>query len=150
VAYFSKEKNSVENYNLAVIIVFPPFQKEGYGRLLMEFSYMISKLEGKTGTPERPLSELGYKGYLSFWTSVLLKTLLKLKCGKSYSLKELSEITGIAENDIIESLTQQSIFNGSLDGNSISLSKGEIKRLVQKYPNLIKEQLIDESCVSYP
>lgn len=37
VGFFSKEKDSEEN-NLACIIVFPPYQKQGFGRLLIQFS----------------------------------------------------------------------------------------------------------------
>lgn len=36
--FFSKEKVSYDDYNLACIITFPPYQKRGYGMLLIEFS----------------------------------------------------------------------------------------------------------------
>ncbi|CAJ0592003.1 unnamed protein product [Cylicocyclus nassatus] len=37
IGFFSKEKESAEEYNVACILVLPPSQKMGYGRLLIEF-----------------------------------------------------------------------------------------------------------------
>ncbi|MBW0468816.1 hypothetical protein O181_008531 [Austropuccinia psidii MF-1] len=77
--FFSKEKISYDDYNLACIVTFPPYQKRGFGTLLIEFSYELDRFEARRdgrlipGTPERPLSELGAKGYLNFWTSVLVR-----------------------------------------------------------------------------
>lgn len=73
--FFSKEKVSYDDYNLACIVVFPPFQRKGYGTLLMEYSYYLSRAADVAGTPERPLSALGLRGYVAYWTSAVLRTL---------------------------------------------------------------------------
>ena len=47
VGYFSKEKESSEDYNVACILTLPPYQRKGYGKMLIAFSYELSKFEGK-------------------------------------------------------------------------------------------------------
>ncbi|KAK8292671.1 hypothetical protein V6Z12_D06G135900 [Gossypium hirsutum] len=42
-------------------------------------AYELSKKEGKVGTPERPLSDLGLLSYRGYWTRVLLDILKKHK-----------------------------------------------------------------------
>lgn len=37
VGYFSKEKNSPDNFNLACILTLPPHQRKGYGKFLISF-----------------------------------------------------------------------------------------------------------------
>lgn len=49
VGYFSKEKHSQENYNLACILTFPPYQRKGYGKFLISISYELTKRENTTG-----------------------------------------------------------------------------------------------------
>lgn len=65
----------------------PPFQRQGYGKLLIAFSYELSKLEGLVASPEKPLSDLGKLSYRSYWSWVLLE-ILKNACG-SLSIKDL-------------------------------------------------------------
>ena len=102
VAYFSKEKNSSDEYNLACILTMPPYQRNGVGRLMIELSYELSKKEKKLGTPERPLSDLGLVSYRSYWTRVLL-TLMNEHNGQ-LSIREMAEKTSIKTDDIIQTL----------------------------------------------
>jgi len=104
VGYFSKEKCSEEGYNLACILMLPSYQRKGYGKALIQMSYELSKLEGKVGTPERPLSDLGRVSYHGYWTREVLNILSKTQ--GSISIKELSERTAIKANDITDTLNQ--------------------------------------------
>ena len=101
VGYFSKEK--VSDYNLACILCFPQYQKSGYGKFIISLSYELTKREQKTGSPEKPLSDLGKMAYRSYWTHVLM-TLLASKDAKQLSIKKMSEVTGIKTEDIISTL----------------------------------------------
>mmetsp|Transcript_30369 Transcript_30369/g.98736 ORF Transcript_30369/g.98736 Transcript_30369/m.98736 type:complete len:455 (+) Transcript_30369:64-1428(+) len=102
VGYFSKEKSSEEGYNLACILTLPCHQRKGYGKCLISFSYELSKIEQKVGTPERPLSDLGLVSYRGYWTREIL-TLLKHHEG-TISIKDISDMTMIKTEDIISTL----------------------------------------------
>ncbi|XP_010245867.1 PREDICTED: histone acetyltransferase of the MYST family 1-like isoform X2 [Nelumbo nucifera] len=97
-----EEKHSEESYNLACILTLPPYQRKSYGKFLIAFSYELSKKEGKVGTPERPLSDLGLVSYRGYWTRVLLDILKKHK--SNISIKELSDMTAIKAEDILTTL----------------------------------------------
>ena len=79
VGYFSKEKNSDHGWNLSCILTLPIHQRKGYGKFMIDFSYLLSKKENKFGTPERPLSDLGFSTYFSYWTGKVCKTLKEIK-----------------------------------------------------------------------
>jgi len=104
VGFFSKEKQSWDDYNLACILVFPPYQRRGLGKLLISFSYELSRMERKIGSPEKPLSDLGYKGYVTYWASVIARAVSKLDNKPLISINDLSNITYIHHDDIYAGL----------------------------------------------
>jgi len=128
VGYFSKEKNSPDDYNLACILTLPPFQRKGYGKLLISFSYELSKKEGKVGTPEKPLSDLGLLSFRSYWTNVLLEILRKHR--GNLSIKDISAMTSIKTEDIVSTL--QSL-------NLIKYWRGQ--HIISVTPKIIEEHL---------
>lgn len=59
------------------------------------------------GTPERPLSDLGKIAYQSYWKSAIFEMLYNTAVegsAKSLSLNDISQHTGIAVHDVVESL----------------------------------------------
>lgn len=107
VAYFSRENSLSTEFNLACIMVLPPYQRKGYGQFLISMSYFFSKQEQRVCTPETPLSDLGRLSYKSYWTNTILETLLKNR--GNLSIKELSEQTAIKHEDIIFTLNELSL-----------------------------------------
>lgn len=103
VGYFSKEKDSAEGYNLACILTLPQYQRRGFGRLLISFSYELSKREGKLGSPEKPLSDLGLLGYRQYWRETLVEILVE-PGRESVSENELALLTSMTEKDVHETL----------------------------------------------
>jgi histone acetyltransferase HTATIP len=102
VGYFSKEKQSAEDYNVACILTLPQYQRMGFGRLLIQFSYELSKVERKLGSPEKPLSDLGLLSYRSFWAEAIVE-LLSLYKGE-ISISEISDATAFTHDDIMHTL----------------------------------------------
>lgn len=107
VGYFSKEKDSAEGYNLACILTLPQYQRRGFGRLLISFSYELSKREGKLGSPEKPLSDLGLLGYRQYWRETLVELLME-PGRETMSENELAVLTSMTDKDVHETLV---VFN---------------------------------------
>ncbi|SPO04449.1 uncharacterized protein DNG_07134 [Cephalotrichum gorgonifer] len=113
--FFSKEKLSWDNNNLACILVFPPWQRKGLGSLLMGASYEISRKEGILGGPEKPISELGRKGYGRFWAGEIARWLLTTGAAGAdggeliVDVGDVSDATWIAPEDCLSVLRDMGV-----------------------------------------
>lgn len=108
------------NYNVSCILTMPIYQRKGYGQFLIDFSYLLSKKESKTGSPERPLSDLGLLSYRSYWKNILYRELenqegpisiegkflimIRGFCLLKQTVLELSHRTSLTPDDIISTL----------------------------------------------
>ena len=72
--------------------------------MLIDFSYLLSRKEGKTGSPERPLSDLGLLSYRSYWTDVILGYLSERASAAEMSIRDISQETAVNPSDIVSTL----------------------------------------------
>jgi len=107
--YFSREMTLGEDFNLACIMVLPPYQRRGYGRFLIALSYFLSGvIDDLTCTPERPLSDMGALSYKSYWKDTIFDALRSnpqfKEASYDISVRQISDYTKIQEQDIIMTL----------------------------------------------
>ncbi|KAJ7039611.1 hypothetical protein C8F04DRAFT_1317664 [Mycena alexandri] len=105
VGYFSKEKRSSQDYNVSCIMTLPVRQRQGWGNLLIDFSYLLSKKERRLGSPEKPLSALGALGYKNYWTLALMRYLATAP--DRPRLEDICFATSMTMEDVHKTLTQQ-------------------------------------------
>lgn len=147
--YFSKEKNSFLNYNVSCILTLPPYQRQGYGRLLIDFSYLLTRVEDKIGSPEKPLSDLGLISYRSYWKDVLLNYLCS-RAGTTLSVKDISQEMAIHSYDIVSTLQALGMMK-YWKGKHIILKKQDVLdeyvERVKKRCSMLKE--VDPTCLKW-
>ncbi|SPN97434.1 related to histone acetyltransferase [Cephalotrichum gorgonifer] len=109
VGYFSKEKRPSSQNNVSCILTLPIHQRKGYGNLLIDFSYLLTKAEARTGSPEKPLSDMGLVSYRNYWRLVMSKYMLEQAADEEsraagLSIRKISEDTGMTSDDVISAL----------------------------------------------
>ncbi|KAJ2906473.1 hypothetical protein MKZ38_001454 [Zalerion maritima] len=146
VGYFSKEKRASSQNNVSCILTLPIHQRKGYGNLLIDFSYLLTRVEHKTGSPEKPLSDMGLVSYRNYWRLVMCRYFLfygseDLSDKQGMSIKKISEDTGMTPDDVVAALegmrclvrdSQTGLYAFRIDLNFCreTLGKWESKRYV--------------------
>jgi len=148
VGYFSKEKQSAEHYNVACILTFPQYQRKGYGNFLISLSYELTKLEGKVGSPEKPLSDLGKVSYRSYWTKILLKLLEDEETHK-LTIKELSAKTAIKPEDIIGTLTHLGLLRYLKGQHLLNITSKVLEQHRAKQAAVVNKLDVDSSKIQW-
>ncbi|XP_061174962.1 histone acetyltransferase KAT6B-like isoform X1 [Saccostrea echinata] len=149
IGYFSKEKHCQQKYNVSCIMTMPQYQRKGYGRFLIDFSYMLSRVEGHPGSPEKPLSELGKVSYLAYWKSVIIEYLHKFQDSR-ITIKGMSRATGMCPHDIAHSLQMLNMIAQKEEKIVIAVNKELVKEHMEKLE--AKKHLrieLDQDCLRW-
>jgi len=130
---------------------FSKHMRKGFGRMLIDFSYLLTRREEKVGSPERPLSDLGLVSYRSYWKDVILTYLLKHNTRQdTASIKELSQECGLTCDDIISTLQYYSLLK-YWKGKHIIIKRKDMleehaKKLEQRKDSVA---VVDPSCLQW-
>ncbi|KAI0261497.1 hypothetical protein BC834DRAFT_465974 [Gloeopeniophorella convolvens] len=153
VGYFSKEKRSPKDFNVSCIMTLPVRQRQGWGNLLIEFSYLLSKKERRLGSPEKPLSGLGALGYKNYWTLSIMRYLHT--ASDNPTLEDISSATSMTIEDVYNTLCTQGLIDvyalptpRPLPGQSIKLTKNRKTAVARRH--LIRAQTNDDDASKGP
>ena len=99
----------------------------------MGISYELSRRENRIGGPEKPLSELGRKGYTQFWVARIARMVLGMKTKSSLSVAELAEKCSMLPEDVMAALKDMGVVGGRkrVDG-SVVVSKARLRNFVAR------------------
>ena len=160
VGYFSKEKLNNSDYNVSCILTLPLYQRKGYGHLMIDLSYLLTRKEFKHGTPEKPLSDLGLVSYRNYWKIAVAHTLQRMhrevmvRADTQYlvSLEILSKITGIKPSDVVVGLEQLEALIRNKDANTyaIVVNVAKVDEVVRRWAARNYVRLRPELCVWKP
>lgn len=142
--YFSKEKDSLDNYNVACILTLPQHQRKGYGKLLIDLSYELSRRENKLGSPEKPLSDLGLLSYRSYWSEVIMSVLYE---SSDVTIESLAKKTAFTVDDILHTLYALDILRYRKGQHVIVLTE----KVIADYERTMKKPRLkfDPSCLQW-
>ncbi|KAA1467313.1 hypothetical protein DENSPDRAFT_792496, partial [Dentipellis sp. KUC8613] len=156
VGYFSKEKRSLKDYNVSCIMTLPVRQRQGWGNLLIDFSYLLSKKEQRPGSPEKPLSGLGALGYRNYWTLAVMRYLQTAR--NHPRLEDISRATCMTLEDVYNTLSELDMIHvrgtqsppkpRPLPGQSIKFPRGRKNGVARRH--LVRTQTQDDDAPQGP
>jgi histone acetyltransferase MYST1 len=86
-------------------VVLPPFERRGYGTILISLAYEIAKRADVIGGPEKPLSEPGKQTFANYWRNQIL--MLLMAYGKRLdTIDIISRMTSIRPDEVAQMLAQ--------------------------------------------
>jgi histone acetyltransferase MYST1 len=128
VGYFSREKD----YLMKSLVVFPPYQRRGFGKMLISLSYQIAKRRGLLGRFEGPLSDMGKAVFQSYWRETLIYELMRNREG-DVSIHELVEKTAMPEELVGETLKGLGLIQQNEEDWEVIKPPPQWKMIVKQY-----------------
>jgi histone acetyltransferase MYST1 len=101
VGFFSRVARHPSFNLLSRIMVLPPYQRRGFGVLMIAIAYEIARRKGVVGGPERPLSDLAALAFHRYWVYAVANALTE-----ESDVRQISEATAIAANDVKVALVE--------------------------------------------
>lgn len=137
IGYFSKLKTcstfpaKEDGNNVSCIVTLPGLQRKGYGQFLISLSYHLTRLQETTGSPEKPLSDLGAQTYTKFWILHLCNELEKIhqQRQREISIADLSTRTGMTVDDVVYTLETL----GWLQGGKLNINLKDMKERLSSW-----------------
>ena len=98
----------------------------------MGVSYELSRREGRYGGPEKPLSELGRRGYIQFWEARVARTVLAMKGKKTMTVSEVARECWVLSEDVSAALKKMGVLGVKRKDGSIGVSKKAVREWAEK------------------
>ena len=98
---------------------------------MMGISYELSRLEGRIGGPEKPLSELGRIGYCKFWEARVAKAILGTKSKTTLTVEDIAEACWMLAEDVISTLKEMDVIGTKRrNDGTLEISKARVREWV--------------------
>ena len=94
----------------------------------MGVSYELSKREGRVGGPEKPLSELGRKGYTGFWQARVANAILGTRAKVTLDVEEIAALCWMLVEDVVAALKEMGVLEDRKKGKvSMVIDKAKVR-----------------------
>lgn len=158
VGYFSKQKTHAyyasENpiQCVSCIMALPFTQNKGYGQFLIEFSYLLTKMQKTVGGPETPLSTLGERAFKNFWKRAICQAVADHMSKKSkFTVSSLSKETGMTVTHVVLALEALNWLKVSPDGKpSLEIDEDQMNELNARWQTRIAFKIYPEKLMWAP
>ncbi|KAK8860709.1 hypothetical protein M9Y10_012374 [Tritrichomonas musculus] len=131
VGFYSLDKYTSDNI-IACIVVFPQYQRDGFGKTLISLAYTIAKRKNIRGGPESPLSDLGSIAFKSYWRDSILDFIHNYGTDDTDS-DRISEATFISHADVHETLKGLDLLIKVQKGRPATIDRQGAEILYEQY-----------------